>query len=305
MLTACGGSQSPIGAPGAMPQTTANAKPADRGKSWMKPGTSSGSDLLYASDGGDVLVFSYPGGELVGQLKPDEGGYGYLCSDGDGDIFLPEYDPVPEILEYAHGGTQPVATLTTPVGAQPIACGVDPTTGDLAVTVGTDSGPGYVAIYEDAQGKPQTYSDSNFYYLAFCGYDDQGDLFIDSGTQLAELPKGSGTFTNITLNKNVGGAQLQWDGKDMTVADYYRSAIYRVKVSGSRAKTVGETRFSGQKDHRGWQSWIQGGTVIKPSGELGHTVGLWNYPTGGKAFDTLSGWKYTILGVTVSVGQSR
>lgn len=35
MLAGCGGSQPPVGAPDAMPQTSAIATHADRGKSWM------------------------------------------------------------------------------------------------------------------------------------------------------------------------------------------------------------------------------------------------------------------------------
>jgi hypothetical protein len=35
MLAGCGGSQPPIGAPGAMPQTSAVATRAERGKSWI------------------------------------------------------------------------------------------------------------------------------------------------------------------------------------------------------------------------------------------------------------------------------
>ena len=43
LLAGCSGSQPPIGATGAMPQTSAVATHADRGKSWMLPGTSSES----------------------------------------------------------------------------------------------------------------------------------------------------------------------------------------------------------------------------------------------------------------------
>ena len=40
LLAACGGSQPPIGAPGAIPQSPAIAQHATRGKSWMLPGAS-------------------------------------------------------------------------------------------------------------------------------------------------------------------------------------------------------------------------------------------------------------------------
>jgi len=48
MLSGCGGSQPPIGTPGAMQQTSAIATHAERGKSWVLP-EASGEDLLYAS----------------------------------------------------------------------------------------------------------------------------------------------------------------------------------------------------------------------------------------------------------------
>jgi len=53
LLVGCGGSQPPIGAPGAMPQTMATAARFDRGNSWMLPEAKS-SDLLYVSTAGDV-----------------------------------------------------------------------------------------------------------------------------------------------------------------------------------------------------------------------------------------------------------
>ena len=49
MLAGCGGSQPPIGATGAMPQTSAVATHADRGKSWMLPEATS-QDLLYVTN---------------------------------------------------------------------------------------------------------------------------------------------------------------------------------------------------------------------------------------------------------------
>jgi hypothetical protein len=39
LLAGCGGSQPPIGAPGAMPQTSALTMHAERGKSWMPEGS--------------------------------------------------------------------------------------------------------------------------------------------------------------------------------------------------------------------------------------------------------------------------
>ena len=59
MLSGCGGSQPPIGQPGAMPQTSAFATHADRGKSWMLP-EANADDLLYVADEGvGIIVYSY------------------------------------------------------------------------------------------------------------------------------------------------------------------------------------------------------------------------------------------------------
>ncbi len=59
LLAGCGESQSPIGAPGGMPQTSAIATHAERGKSWMLPEAKS-EDLLYISTFNGVTVYSYP-----------------------------------------------------------------------------------------------------------------------------------------------------------------------------------------------------------------------------------------------------
>jgi hypothetical protein len=68
MLAGCGGSQPPIGATGAMPQTSAVATHADRGKSWMLPEATS-QDLLYVTNYYYTSVYSYPTLKLVGVLK--------------------------------------------------------------------------------------------------------------------------------------------------------------------------------------------------------------------------------------------
>ncbi|MGB6739997.1 MAG: hypothetical protein WBE59_06045, partial [Candidatus Cybelea sp.] len=145
MLAACGGSRPPIGAQGAMPQTSPIAAHAERGKSWMLPGTSSG-DLLYATGGCEgACVLSYPDLKLVGGIA-DRGIS--ICSDSQGNIFLPRDTTV---TEYAHGGTSPVATLTLPGNASS-GCSVDPITNDLAVVFQTQ-----VAIFQNEQGNPSVY----------------------------------------------------------------------------------------------------------------------------------------------------
>jgi len=121
MLAGCGGSQAPIGAPGAMPQSRTIATHADRGKSWMAP-EAKVEDLLYASDGqSSAFVFSYPAGKLVGELT-DFSTPIYECSDSSGDIFITNYDGTQGVDEYAHGGTAPIAMFPVPEAS---GCSVD------------------------------------------------------------------------------------------------------------------------------------------------------------------------------------
>src|ERR1700677_3948961 len=119
MLTACGGSQPPIGAPGAMPQTFALAAHADRGTSWMLPEAAS-QDLLYVSSHNYVSIYTYPGGQLVGKLR----GF-YLasgqCVDSSNNVYITDYG-MNRVFEYAHGNSKRLRTILTPGGN---SCSID------------------------------------------------------------------------------------------------------------------------------------------------------------------------------------
>jgi hypothetical protein len=60
LLAGCGGSQPPVGAPGAMPQTSPIATHADRGKSWMLPEAKSGLYISEYNNRSDAVVLGYP-----------------------------------------------------------------------------------------------------------------------------------------------------------------------------------------------------------------------------------------------------
>lgn len=137
MLAGCGGSQPPIAAPGAIPQSPAVATHAERGGSWMLP-EARGEDLLYADLSGanaDVIyVFSYPKGKLVGRLYQSGSQYQQgLCSDSRGHVFVTTLSSSlfgGNIYEYAHAGTKPIETLYEH-GLWPWGCAVDASTGNL------------------------------------------------------------------------------------------------------------------------------------------------------------------------------
>lgn len=264
----------------------------DHHRSWMAPDVRK-KDLLYISDqSGDVYVFSYPKGELKGTLTGFADPQGE-CVDKKGDVWITLFS-TEELVEYAHGGTTSIGTLSDP-GYLLEGCSVDRTTGNLAAAnlAGVGSGAGGVAIYADAQGTATTYSDSNLNLVFSVGYDNQGNLFADGETSggsfaFAELPKGSGTFTNITLNQtiNTPGA-VQWDGKYITVGDATAGVIYQVSVSGSSATVVGSTTL-GSSDGV-FQSFIDRGTIIGPNAYSSNAM-FWSYPAGGTPAKTLTGF---------------
>ena len=144
LLAGCGGSQPPIGAPGAMPQSRAVATHGGHGTSSMTGGTS-GQALLYVSFyRGRVYILTYPDGKRVRRFDPLEFVSG-LCADSSGHVFV-DGDKGGEgyIVEYTRGSTIPTRTLVT--GANyPASCAADATTGNLALSSVT-SRPAPIAL---------------------------------------------------------------------------------------------------------------------------------------------------------------
>jgi hypothetical protein len=264
-------------------------------------------DLLYISDTGtsDVYVYSYPSDKLVGTLKDfrDPGGE---CVDKNGNVFITNTGD-DEILEFAHGGTSPIATLSDP-GYFPFGCSIDPTTGNLGVantSASSGSGPGNVVVYTHAKGKPKgDYTDPNINEMLLCGYDDKGNLFVDgftkgsgSGFAFAELRSGGTTLTNIELNQSIGSpGGVQWDGKHVAVGDESTNVVYQFNVSGKKGTRVGSTPLTGASEVV--QFWIAGSKLIGPDAGA-EDVGIWKYPAGGAALKTITGL-YVPLGATLS-----
>jgi sugar lactone lactonase YvrE len=269
----------------------------DRRRSWMATALSN-SDLLYVSDIGtdDVYVYDYGNDALVGTLTGFDEPQGE-CGDASGNIWIAN-TKASKMVEYAHGGTSPIATISDP-GEYPVGCAVDPTTGNLAVTniYTTVGAHGDLLIYTGPRRTPLRYTDSTFYDYYFCGYDPKGSLFVDGENntgafEFAKLPAGTSTFTNLTLDKTVyfpGG--IQWVGKDVAVGDQgyldeSLSAIYRVRLSGGHGTILTTGYLTGAEDVA--QFSIRGGHVVGPDQDLRFT-GIWHYPLGGRTIKTIDG----------------
>lgn len=307
------------GCAGATPQNTLPGTPAQSGalapamRSWMAPDAAA-HDLLYVSDdAGVVYVFTYPTGKLVGTIAGLDGPAG-LCTDGKGDVFVTNTSGG-YILEYAHGGHNPIGTLLD-FGAFPDGCAVDPVTGNLAVTnfaTNPSQSAGNVAIYPNAQGSPTFYTAKGFNEYLFCGYDASGNLLVDgvnaatTQTEIAELPSGGSSLVNITLHATIAypGA-VQWDGKYFAIEDLLKGDLDRIAISGSSGTVAGTLNLN-VRSRLVVQFWIQGKTIVVPYGATSRVVkkvGLWKYPGGGSPTQSFAAKGSTeLFGAAVSLAK--
>lgn len=305
LIAGCGGAETL----GARPFAFLGGLPAVA-TSWMTPGAAH-QNLLYVSDAGtnDVYVYSWPQTRFVGKLKGFSDPQGE-CVDKKGDVWIANLG-TSQMIEYAHGGTKPIATLNN-VGYAVNGCAVDPTTGNLAVTImeknGQSSGGsgGYVVIYKKARGTPKIYSDGSPHYPFFCGYDDRGNLYVDGAGDInpwdefefAKLPAGSSTFTDATLNENLNySGGMQWHGRYIVVGDSRANVIYKFAIRGVYGYENGATPLDNASDVL--QFWIEGHDVIGPNSGSA-SVMVWKYPARGAPVKTLYGFADPI-GAVVSL----
>ena len=269
--------------------------------------------LLYVSDPVDnvVAVFSLPDlllrGTLTGFSKPHGS-----CSGESGNIWVANTGSR-QILEYAHGGTSPIATALDPYG-DPFGCAVNGHRHKVGVTnirdvpsptPGPASGPGeYLFLHSG------TWSTS--YDLALLnsdisvGIDPVGNAYIDGLTNskhfvLAELPSGSTVIHQITIS---GGTihypgMVQWyeDGHYLAVGDRRcdtprTTCVYHVSISGSTGTIIGKTKFKAYNGHAicdmaqgaigaSGENFLAGGDDESACGYATSSVDRWAFPAGG------------------------
>jgi hypothetical protein len=307
MLVACGGSQPPIGARSAMPQTSAIATDAAHGTSWMLPEAKS-EDLLYIVDKGAnrVRVYSYPGLNHVGGL----GGFRWPdgdCVDEAGNVWIVS-QATDSVIEYAHGGVKPIRNLSLGQQGQinPSSCAVDPLSGDLAVT----SIDGGAFVFQAAKGKPK-----RFFPMPITGlypaYDNVGNLYVGGyvpfqryygRAALSKLAKGSKRFERLPFRPGVNpddfpiALGLQWTAGRMAmvngVARYGEPAdLYQVQQKGDAVRIVGTTTLA----IRGTvgQFWVARQMIFAPfyflkaDKSVAGGVALYHYPSGGEPITTI------------------
>jgi hypothetical protein len=228
----------------------------------MDPAAKHTQYLLYVSDeaSGTVDVYAYRSrqGHLAGQLTGFQFPYGE-CQDGSGNVYVTDF-AAERVVEYAHGGTNPIKTLDDSYG-YPIGCAVNPVTGDLAVSDWESNGSscmGGIVIYADASGSGTSYTDQDFMYYYPPAYDPSGNLYVQgqvnngSGSSgLAEISSGGDALVTVPLSGGTiyfpGG--VQWDGHYLAATDQaynggHTSSIYRITVTESGASIVNNVELT-------------------------------------------------------------
>ena len=265
-------------------------------RSWVKPEAKQ-KDLMYISDplGHAVYIYSYPAAKQVGTIGGLVTPAG-MCTDSKQNVWITDQSNY-EILEFAHGGTKPIQTLTQ-FGQYLLGCSVDPKTGALAVTSFCQvhdyvcTSPGSVFVYKNTTKNPTQYAIPQGQDAGFCGYDPNGNLFIDGqgGPSvpfiLVELPAGASTAKSISLDRPIywPGA-VQWDGKYLAVGDQLAgnqnaSSVHQIKIKGIKGTTVSTTPLHGVTDAP--DPWIQGSTIVVPNyTDRTNDARFYKYPVGG------------------------
>jgi hypothetical protein len=271
-----------------------------QGSSWIARNASQG-DLLYVGqpDDGAVTIYSFPQGQVVGQLL----GLGYvnnLCSDDRGDVWimasLSSYGS--RLYEYAHGGRR-ITTLIDSLG-EGWACGVDPTTGDLAVAneVGGDYRSN-VAIYANGSGVPAQYAMPDVDWPFSATYDNVGDLFVggqvsvyDAGTDW--LPRGTYEFKRFKARPNTRThVGAQWGDKQLTEIAH-PELIHRYSIANGKASFLGSMTL----DVSRIRNFVVHQRYLIASG--GSSIYVFNFPDGGSPTETFAP-NYYVSGIALSV----
>lgn len=324
-FAACAGSM-----PNQTPEGGQNSVILGMPRSWMSPDAKKAKKLLYVSDGAtrSVYVYNYKTRAMVGQLTGfaiPEG----QCVDKKGDVWITDANGGAPVVEYAHGGTNPIKSL--PTRGYAFGCSVSPD-GDLAVSNTYSSNQykiGDIEVWRHASGAPTSFKNTECPTPGPPGYDDNGTLYVESSppfgphANVCELRKGGKKLTFISVSQQIGGpGGVQWDGKELTLTDTAydgtsTTAIYQAWGPPSELEIIGTTALSDPCDG-GYtsvdQPFIVGATntpvsheegtvVVGSNGLCKSRVDFWSYPAGGNPIATLSPAPAQPEGQSVSISE--
>ncbi len=240
--------------------------------------------LVYVVDQANYVtgMYSYPKFALQQTLPDLPGG---VCTDTAGNVWFVIGE---DILEFAHGGTTPIATLRAPSEfAQ--SCAVDPTSGTLAVgIVEVQSGLGSIALFAHAKGQPKIVRGLS--EISFLTYDSKGNLFGDgtgyrSTFALFELPKGSKKLRPLKVRGAAVGfaGNVQYTKNVLNIDDSAQAVNYETRVAGSTVTVTGKTELRGSSGCAA--TYIYNDRLLCPETGSG-VLALYQYPKGGMPLRT-------------------
>jgi sugar lactone lactonase YvrE len=179
LLAACGGSQSPIGAPGAMPQVNSQSRQIVE-PSTVPPTYKVSGPLLYVASNDQTLTplaiydANADNPKPIATISEDIDNSSGACIDGDGTLYVTN-DPGSAgwVSEYALGQTKPLRVITKGINT-PAFCAID-ASGNLWVT-----NPGLDNVTEYLKGttKPHATITKGLTYPDGVAIDHAGNLYV-------------------------------------------------------------------------------------------------------------------------------
>ena len=171
LLAGCGGSQPPIGAPGAMPYSVMQHV--------IAPAYKVSGPLLYVANNLPTYVSVFDASannpKPIATITKDVDGANRPCVSGDGTLYVPNAPPSGPgwVSEYALGQTNSLRTITKGIGT-PAGCAID-ASGNLWVT--NTYGPN-VTEYLNGSTKPHTVISKGLTYPTAIAIDHAGNLYV-------------------------------------------------------------------------------------------------------------------------------
>jgi hypothetical protein len=320
MLTAC----SSAGTGGSTPVT--NAQFAG-GHAAAQPTDRRGSDpLVYVVDefGHDVKVFDYPSLQLVQTLTdvPYPRSVCVATNADNANIWVGGYDVAKnsELVEYAHGGTTPIATLSDE-GPQPVGCAPVKNGRLLAADSDEINGVPVLDLAEWNAHKPSMpptkYTNvPNAQYLTgiardqrgavyISGYDADGDFILDKFQ-----PYRFKTFSQIPISIPISEpGPVYAIGPKLFISDKSNDAdhavIYQINpTNGSEMATTTLNNSTDCESYAVAKIRQQGQQQLFCPNVNAGTIDIYNFPQGGNATGHITGLQYPVAVVVSRIPPS-
>jgi hypothetical protein len=254
-----------------------------------------GQPLLYAAQGQNVDVFSFPAGKKVGTLSGFDSSFypDGICTDSAHHVYVTGGGGPDAVYEFDHGGTTPIATLAYQYSAH--GCASDPNTGDFAVCGnhwGEDTVNGEVAVYPKGSATPAYYEAQGGAELGYCGYDGTSDLYISQTfyASLQELAKGSSELQQVPIDGKLHVWSVQRYGAAFALSSEMHGSyeyIYDAKIENDAVKILSTVTLSNPaRKPSDSEFWIDG-SHIAGGGNRSKGLYIWKYPAGGSPVASL------------------